>query len=176
MRLPMFVLFCIALAGCGREAPGFIISEDGEMLSATDANIRLTTVKTIERQMNAQLGGHWRCEAVITELPIYGLNERAANDGWMWPTLTATVMLIGDGTGAAKLTEAEVSAAVIEYLSPKVERPKRNLKVSLASVTDAARFANRGGATPPTPAPAPAPVAQPVAPASPVATDRKSVV
>ena len=172
MRLPVvaLILACVALTGCGRIAPGLIIGDDGSMLSATDANIRLTTVNTIERQLDAQLGGHWRCQAVISELPVYGPHERNSDDGWMWPKLTATVTLIGDGGGAAKLTEAEVSAMVVEYLVPKVERPAaRNLTVTVASVTDAARFAARSGATPLAPVaapPAPTPSA-PVAPAAP---------
>ena len=158
------ILACIALAGCGRVAPGIIIGDDGQLLSATDANIRLTTVNTIERQLDAQLGGHWRCQAVIAELPIYGPHERGSDDGWMWPKLTATVTLIGDGAGASLLTEAEVSAAVVEYLLPKVERPARNLTVTVVSVTDAARFAARGGATPPAPVTAPPAPAIPAAP------------
>jgi hypothetical protein len=166
------LLACLALAGCGRLAPGLIIGEDGEMLSATDANIRLTTVRTIERQLDAQLGKHWRCEAAIAELPVFGPHERHAEDGWMWPKLTATVTLIGDGAGAALLTESEVSAAVVDYLAPKVERPARNLTVTVASVTDAARFAARGGATPPAPPAAPvatAPLPPPAQPAPPPA-------
>lgn len=166
------LLVCLALAGCGRLAPGLIIGDDGEMLSATDANIRLTTVRTIERQLDAQLGKHWRCEAAIAELPVYGPHARHAEDGWMWPKLTATVTLIGDGAGAAQLTESEVSSAVVEYLAPKVERPARNLTVTVVSVTDAARFAARGGATPPAPPAAPvatAPLPPPTQPAPPLA-------
>lgn len=167
------ILASLALSGCGRVAPGLIIGDDGSMISATDANIRLTTVNTIERQLDAQLGGHWRCQTVITELPVYGAHERSSDQDWMWPKLTATVTLIGDGAGAAKLTEAEVTAMVVEYLTPKVERPvPRNLVVTVASVTDAARFAARGGATPPAPvAPQPAPVpSAPVVQPAPVAS------
>lgn len=171
LTFPALILTCVALAGCGRVAPGLIIGDDGSMISATDANIRLTTVNTIERQLDAQLGGHWRCQAVITELPVYGPHERNAGEDWQWPKLTATVTLIGDGVGAAKLTEAEVSAMVVEYLVPKVERPaSRNLIVSVASVTDAARFAARGGATAAAPAALPAPAAVPPAPAVPLVT------
>ena len=165
---PALILACIALTGCGRVAPGIIIGDDGSMLSATDANIRLTTVNTIERQLDAQLGGHWRCQAVISELPVYGPHERGSDDGWIWPKLTATVTLIGDGAGASLLSEAQVSEAVVEYLSSKVERPaSRHLIVTVASVTDAARFAARNGATPvPPPAPAAVPAQTPaVAPA-----------
>lgn len=163
-----FILVCVALAGCGRVAPGLIIGEDGEMLSATDANIRLSTVRTIERQLDAQLGKHWRCEAAIAELPVYGPHARHAEDGWMWPKLTATVTLIGDGGGAPLLTASEVSSAVVEYLAPKVERPERNLTVTVASVTDAARFAARGGATPAAPPAAPVATAPLPPPAQPV--------
>lgn len=167
------ILAGVALAGCGRIAPGLIIGDDGSMISATDANIRLTTVNTIERQLDAQLGGHWRCQAVIAELPVYGPHERNAGEDWQWPKLTATVTLIGDGAGAAKLTEAEVSAMVVEYLMPKVERPaSRHLIVSVASVTDAARFAARGGATaaaPVAPAAVPPASAAPLVAAPPVA-------
>ena len=169
--LALLILVCLAVAGCGRIAPGIIIGEDGQMLSATDANIRLTAVQTIERQLDAQLGGHWRCEAVIVELPVYGPHERGSDDGWMWPKLTANVTLVGDGVGASLLSEADVSAAVVEYLLPKVERPRRNLTVTVGSVTDAARFAKRSGATPsapslaaPTPTPATTPVVPPAAP------------
>jgi hypothetical protein len=163
MRLSAFalILACAALAGCGRAAPGIIIGDNGEMFAATDANIRLTTVNTIERQLDAQLGTHWRCEAAIAELPVYGQHGRGVDDGWSWPKLTATITLIGDGAGPAKLSEAEVCAAVMEYLTPKVERPARNLTVTVASVTDAQRFATRGGT-----GPAPANPAAPVAPAS----------
>jgi hypothetical protein len=141
MRPLLVLLALLCFTGCGRWVPGYIITEDGESLSNTDENMRATTIATIRRQLDAQLGGHWRTEVVIAELPVYESDDRNLSTGWMWPKATVAITLVGDGTVAPPLDEAAITTAVRDYLWSKVERPQRNLDVTTVRVVDVARFA-----------------------------------
>lgn len=167
MRPHLLVLLLLILCSCGdgRWAPGYLIDDDGQTLSNTDENYRAMTVDTIIRELDAQLGGHWRVEAAIAELPRYTGSDDGRNTGWMWPKATATVTLVGDGMGEPRLSEAQVTKAVSDYLYHKVEKAHRNLSVTTTRVVDAARFAARPA--PATKSPANETVEKPAVPPTP---------
>lgn len=143
MRLNLLALLLLILCACGdgRWAPGYLITSDGQTLSNTDENYRAMTVDTIVKELDAQLGGHWRVEATIAELPRYEGSDNGQNSGWMWAKATANITLLGDGTGEPPLAEAQVTKAVSDYLYHKVEKAHRNLSVTTTRVVDAGRFA-----------------------------------
>ncbi|HEX3134321.1 MAG TPA: LysM domain-containing protein, partial [Planctomycetota bacterium] len=146
MRLFMLALLLLPMTACGRFAPGYITTSDGQVLPMTDENVRATTISTIVSQLDAQLGGHWRVEAAIAELPVYDASDRSTTKDWLWPVATTTITLIGDGQGEPALNEAQVTAAVVDYLNDKVEKPKKNLHVTTTRVVDAQRFAAKAAA------------------------------
>ena len=136
------VVVMLALApGCGRWVPGYIINEDGEVLSNNDTNMRDTTVASMRNQLDQQLGGHWRTDITLAELPVYESNDRDLSNNWKWAKANIIITLIGDGKGEAALTNDEVTKAVFDFMYPKVERPKQNLIITTTSVVDAERFA-----------------------------------
>jgi hypothetical protein len=147
MRLPFIALLLLFLCSCndGRWAPGYLITADGETLSNTAENYRMLTIDTIVKELDAQLGGHWRVEAAIAELPRYDGADDVNDSGWMWAKATATITLVGDGTGEPALNEAQVTKAVRDYLYRKVERAHSNLNVTTTRVVDAMRFAQKPG-------------------------------
>lgn len=143
MRLHLLAVLLLLLCSCGdgRWAPGYLITADGQTLSNTDENYRAMTVDTIVSELDAQLNGHWRVEATIAELPRYEGSDDMRSSGWMWAKATANITLLGDGTGEPPLSETQVTKAVTDYLSLKVEKAHRNLSVTTTRVVDAARFA-----------------------------------
>lgn len=173
LALSLIVIALCGLTGCGRFAPGFIIGENGEMIANNDENQRAQAVKTIRTQLDAQLGGHWRTEAAITELPVYQPDDRSRDSDWRWDKATVTVTLVGDGTAPLPFKAEELRNVVHEYLSPKVDHAKRNLVVTLTPVTDAARFTALGSA-PATSAGTPL-VANPAPAASPASERRYAI-
>lgn len=142
MRLSLFAatLLCLCACGDGRWAPGYLITNDGETLSNTDVNKRALTISTINSQLDQQLGGHWRCETTIEELPKYQSDGDRGSSAWMWPKATVSVVLIGDGMGEPTLSNDQVTTAVRDYLFQQVEKPHRNLIVTTTRVVDSARF------------------------------------
>ena len=144
MRLFLLAVALLLLCACGgdRWAPGYVITSDGESHSNTDENKRMLTIRTITTQLDGQLGGHWRSETVIDELPKY---DRGSDDdgksAWLWPKATVKVTLIGDGLGESALTDEQVTTAVRDYLYHQVDKPHRNLLVTTSRVVDAPRFA-----------------------------------
>lgn len=160
LRLLPITALLLAFTACddGRWAPGYLITDDGETVGNNDTNKRTLTIRTIITQLDQQLGGHWRSEVDLPELPRY---QRGADDdgnsGWKWEKATVTVTLIGDGTAPPTLSDGEVTKAVRDYLYPQVERPQRNLSVTTVRVVDATRFAAKVSTNPS------APVARPAA-------------
>lgn len=142
-----FLLLVLCSCGDGRWAPGYLITADGETRSNTDENYRAITIETIVSELDAQLGGHWRVEAAIAELPRYEGNDGVAHSGWLWAKATATITLIGDGSIPPPLDEAQITAAVRDYLTNKVDKPHRNLTITTTRVVDAARFVQKPGKT-----------------------------
>jgi hypothetical protein len=141
IRILAVAAFLALLTGCGRWVPGYIISQDGEVLSNNDTNMRSTTIDNMRSQLDQQLGEFWRTNITIEELPVYESSERDLHSGWIWKKATITITVIGDGKGEAKITNEEITKAVREYMFDKVERPKQNLIVTTTSVVDAERFA-----------------------------------
>lgn len=143
MRLSLLAVGLLFLCSCddGRWAPGYLITNEGETVSNTDVNKRALTIRTITTQLDQQLGGHWRSETTIAELPKYSSGSDLDSSAWMWPKATVTVTLIGDGMGESALTNDQVTAAVRDYLFRQVEKPQRNLSVTTTRVVDATRFA-----------------------------------
>lgn len=146
MRLLTIFTILLALVACddGRWAPGYLITDEGETLSNTAENKRTLTIQTMVDQLNKDLAPHWRTEIAIAELPRY---ERGSDDdghgGWLWPTATVAVTLLGDGTGEPPVAEKDIAKAVRDYLYGQVDRPTRNLHIITTRVVDAARFATK---------------------------------
>ena len=149
MRLPLLIVPLLLLCACGdgRWAPGYLITADGTTLSNTDENYRAITIDTIVKELNAQLGEHWRVEANISELPRYEGSDDGRNTGWRWAKATTSMTLLGDGIGEPPLSEAQVTKAVSDYLYNKVEKAHRNLSVTTTRVVDAGRFAAKPAPT-----------------------------
>jgi len=141
IRSLALVFMLVLGTSCGRWVPGYIITDDGEVLSNNDRNMRDTTITSMRKQLDEQLGSHWRTDITLAELPVYDSHERDLSTGWKWAKATITITLIGDGKGNAALTNDEVTKAVFDFMYPKVERPKHNLIVTTTSVVDAERFA-----------------------------------
>lgn len=135
------VLLNVILSACGRWTPGYIITEDGTMLSNSDVNQRDVTVKTISTQLDQQLGEHWRTQVSLPELPVYESDERNLSVSWMWEKANVTVTLVGDGTVPLTLSEKEIHTEVTDYLSRKVHQPKKNLMVVVLQKVDPTQFA-----------------------------------
>ncbi len=140
LRLLFFVCLLSIFAGCGRWVPGYIVTEDGEVLSNTDENMRSSTINTMRSQLDTQLGEYWRTDITIAELPIHQADDRTLSNGWMWPKATISITVIGNGKGDPLLTNEEITKAVYDYMYHKVERPTKNLLVTTTSVVDVDRF------------------------------------
>ena len=141
MRLLLIVFTAVALSACGRWTPGYIITEDGTMLSNSDVNQRDVTVQTIRTQLDQQLGEHWRTQVDLPELPVYESDERNLSVSWMWEKANVTIMLVGDGTVPLTLSEKELHDEAVDYMYRKVHQPKKNLTVVVSQKVDAAQFA-----------------------------------
>lgn len=142
MRLFLALFTCILITACGRYAPGFILTNDGQTLANNDINNRSNVIESIRSQLDAQLGEHWRTVVTLPELPIYaaegGLSQNQCD--WIWPSAHATIELVGDGAVPLPTTIEAIHKAVVEYLEPKVDRPNKNLSVTVHSTMDNARF------------------------------------
>lgn len=149
MRFCFFLTALVLLTACGRFAPGFIVMDDGRTVANSDENNRQLVIGSIRTQLDAQLGGHWRTDVTLPELPVYESTEARSDypGGWRWTKATASVVVVGDGSAPLPMTTDAMRQAVVDYLSPKVERPSRNLSVTVTSVTDAVRFAALSSAT-----------------------------
>jgi hypothetical protein len=140
LRILVALCLLIFLASCGRWVPGYIVTDDGEVLSNNDTNMRSTTVNTMRSQLDQHLGEHWRTEITIEELPVYESDERSLQSGWLWPKATVNITAIGDGKGDPLITNEEITTAVRDFMYHKVHQPKTNLVVTTTSVVDAQRF------------------------------------
>jgi LysM repeat protein len=149
---PTLILCClltagaIALAGCGRDAPGVIITENGTVVANSAEYQRGRIASAARRQLDDQLGGHWLSAVEIAELPEWDNDQRSMGREWLWPQATVTVTLVGDGTAPLPESADAVRDAVTGYMRGHVDRPGKNLTVTVATVTDAARFATLSGA------------------------------
>jgi LysM repeat protein/predicted small lipoprotein YifL len=161
MRTSAVTLLAAALlfsaTGCGRYAPGFIVTDDGRTLANTDDNNRQLAIDSIRRQLDQQLGGHWRTAVTFVDLPVYEEGDERANltGGWRWPTATVTVELVGDGSAPLPMTTDAVHGMLDDYLAPKVDHPSRNLHITVTSTVDAPRFTALGAPVASTTAAAP---------------------
>ena len=162
----LVIAAALVLPGCGRDAPGVIITEDGTVVANSAEYQRKRVLAAAVRQLDEQLGGHWRSAVAIAELPEWDGDQRSMGREWLWLKATVTVTLVGDGTAPLPESAEAVHDAISDYLRGKVDRPGRNLTVTVATVSDAARFAALSGA-PPATGPATANPAGPVAPPAP---------
>ncbi len=174
--LPIFTMVSLlALVGCGDEriATGVFIAADGRVVGNSAQNTRDEAQRTINRQLEQQLGPHWRVKATIAELPEWSAGR--TDSDWVWVKATVAVEVVGDGQAALSVSAPEIQQAVFAYLRPRVELPSKRLTVTVAAATDAERFAALApkpvvvetlAATPaavPAAVAAPAPMAVPVA-------------
>ncbi|MBA3937592.1 MAG: hypothetical protein H0X38_09025, partial [Planctomycetes bacterium] len=136
-----FTAGAIALTGCGRDAPGVIITENGTVVANSAEYQRGRIASAARRQLDDQLGGHWLSAVEIAELPEWDNDQRSMGREWLWPQATVTVTLVGDGTAPLPESADAVRDAVTGYMRGHVDRPGKNLTVTVATVTDAARFA-----------------------------------
>jgi LysM repeat protein len=139
----------LSLTSCGRWVPGYIVTEDGQVLSNNDENMRSTTIDTMHKQLNEQLKPDWCTAITIAELPIYERDDRVNADGWRWQKATVLVDLIGRSSDAKPPLSAEqIAEAINDFMAPKVILPTKNLRVSVTTVIDADRFISATTAKP----------------------------
>lgn len=164
--LPLCCLLATALAtaGCGRDAPGMIITADGTVVANSAEYQRARATALLRRDLDADLGAHWRSAVEIAELPDWDAGQRTMDEGWMWAKATVAVTLVGDGAAPLRWSMEEVRAAVAGALRARVDRPGRNLTVTVTILTDAARFAALSGGQSATAGVAPPGAAAPVGP------------
>jgi LysM repeat protein len=145
MRLQLmtftFALISLVLSGCGRWAPGYIITQDGTMLSNSDVNYRDVTVQNIRSELDKQIGEHWRTQIDLPELPIYESDDRHTSSSWMWEKITMTVTLVGDDNTPPLISEKEIQDEIQEFMYQKIYQPKKNLSIIVIKKIDAALFA-----------------------------------
>lgn len=142
----LLIASALALPGCGRDAPGVIITDDGTVVANSAEYQRQRIASAARRQLDDQLGGHWRSLVEIAELPEWDNDQRAMGREWLWAQATVTVTLVGDGGAPLPESADAVRDAVTRSLRGHVDRPGRNLAVTVVTVTDAARFATLSGA------------------------------
>ncbi len=135
------------LGGCEPRPIGWM-SYEGEQYSLTAENFRLIRQRMIVDELKPRLGGKWRAEAAIAELPKFDQDRSE----FEWDRASVTVSLIGDGSAAVPLPSHEVQGVAYEKLKKVVWRPSANITVKVLEISDAARFA---AAPAPTAAPAP---------------------
>jgi hypothetical protein len=130
------------LTSCDDDARGIMITGDGSLLLNTPERERTKVTAHIAKELDAQLGEHWRSTVAITELPEYDDEQgRGFAENWFWSKATVAVELVGDGQKEQAQTSQDIKDAVWDYLRRRVDRPKRNLAIEVTSHVDAARFA-----------------------------------
>jgi hypothetical protein len=132
----LFFMLNMILSSCGRWAPGYIITEDGTMLSNSDVNQRDVTIQTIRSALDKQLGEHWRAQVNLPELPIYESDERNSSLSWTWKKASITVTLVGDGIVPLTISEKEIYDEIVDFMSQKVFQPKKNLTIVVSQTVD----------------------------------------
>lgn len=169
----------VVVTGCGDSdrGTGIIVTGDGRMLSNSAENTRELACEHIDASLDRDLGAHWRSHTTIAQVPVLG-DERSGvddSDSYRWERADVAVELIGDGQAGLPLAPEDVREGVFDYLRSRVDRPRTNLRVAVAVLTDPARFAayqhpvraGSGGAETPAPgAPAPEAPRPPVPAAS----------
>ena len=136
-----FALLSVVLSACGRWAPGYIITQDGTMLSNSDVNYRDVTVQTIRSELDKQLGEHWRTQIDLPELPVYESDDRQISSSWMWKKITMTVTLVGDDTMPPTISEKEIQDEILDFMYQKMYHPKKNLTVNIIKKIDTTQLA-----------------------------------
>jgi LysM domain len=136
-----FVTFSFFMSACDRWAPGYIITEDGTMLSNSDVNQRDVTVQTIRSQLDKQLGEHWRVQVDLPELPIYESDDRNVSLSWTWKKASLTVTLVSDGLVPLTISEKEIHDEIMDFMYQKVYQPKKNLTIVIVKKVDATLLA-----------------------------------
>ena len=136
-----FSLLSVVLSACGRWAPGYIITQDGTMLSNSDVNYRDVTVQTIRSELDKQLGEHWRTQIDLPELPVYESDDRQIYSSWMWKKITMTVTLVGDDTMPPTISEKEIQDEILDFMYQKMYHPKKNLTVIIIKKVDVTQLA-----------------------------------
>lgn len=114
----------------GREQHGFLITGEGRFIPNTDANHRQEVERVITASLDRALAPDWRSRATIVEMPEY--RESSGFGEWAWSRATVQVALQGYGRSATPPESPEaVQEAVLKYMRPKVDRPERNLVVTV---------------------------------------------
>ncbi len=131
-----FVMLSMILSACGRWAPGYIITDDGTMLSNSDLNQRDVTVQTIRSALDKQLGEHWRTQVDLPELPIYESDERNSSLSWTWKKASVTVTLVGDGIVPLTISEKEIYDEIALFMHQKVFQVNKNLTIVITQKVD----------------------------------------
>jgi nucleoid-associated protein YgaU len=142
LAAPLLLALLFLLSSCDDDSRGLLITGDGELLSNTPARQRIRVIARIQKELDAQLGEHWRSAVALPELPTYDDDlNRGYPDNWFWAQATVQLELIGDGQQELPQPSQSFRDAVWDYLRRRVDRPKRNLSIEVTTHVDAARFA-----------------------------------
>ena len=128
-RLPLTflstVLLCAyVLTACapgpeGTRGTGAVLTSDGRFVPNTDRNERNEVCKHIASDLGSALGAEWKVTITIDELPSWKPGILEGDGDWRWQTATAHVAL--SGTATPRLTTAEITTAVEQYLGKRAD-------------------------------------------------------
>ena len=113
----MLVLSACSPGPEGSRGTGAVLTSDGRFVPNTDRNERNEVCKHIASDLVSALGAEWKVTVTIDELPLWKPGILEGDGDWRWHTATAHVAL--SGSGAPRLTLAEITTAVEHYLSKR---------------------------------------------------------
>jgi LysM repeat protein len=138
MRIATFFV-CLLLTSCSG-ARG-VVFRDGQMMMNTPELARGDACAALTKQIDQDIGEHWRSEVAIAELPFYEPDDRYMDEGWYWDKATVAVTLIGDGQAELAKTEADITAIVARRMTRLIQGGKKDLAVTIAAAKDPVKFA-----------------------------------
>jgi LysM repeat protein len=139
MRISLFLFCLIFLASCSG-ARG-VVFRDGQMMMNTPELARGDARAALTKQIDQDIGEHWRSEVAIAELPFYEPDDRYLDEGWYWDKATVAVTLTGDGQAELANTDADITAIVAKHLSRKIQGGKKDMAVTIVAAKDPVKFA-----------------------------------
>lgn len=157
MRCTRFAIVSVIaalLAACGGDgrANGVIVTEDGRFVTNSAENTRIEAERAIESDLGRALAPHWTVDTAIAQVPRW--DDRAGEGDWQWAKADVAVTLLGDGEHALPISADEIRTAVESFLSPRVDRPKQHLRVTVSEGVRPAPAAPIASATAAAPRPA----------------------
>jgi LysM repeat protein len=144
--VPPLLLSLFLATGCsqgpeGSRGTGAVLTSDGRFVPNTDRNERNEVCKHIASDLGSALGAEWKVAVTIDELPVWKPGILEGDGDWRWQEATAHVALTGNGT--PRLTTAEITAAVEQYLAKRAKKA-----LVLVTITGAVAVTTAAAAVP----------------------------